>query len=145
MHASGPARCPGAGIGGLGHPNSYPNRNAMTEEVPMDGIQLVVAELLRGKPVVARWEDLEAVGTTPADWLYEVRDVASRADIKVKSSELTAVRMTAVFNAADEPAMEAVQDKVNTLLSGRKVREAMAEALAQDLGDGLAGSSEDEQ
>lgn len=104
----------------------------MTDELPGDGLRLVVAELLRGQPVVARWEDVEAVGATPDDWLDEVRDVARRAGIKISSTELINVRMTAVFNSAAVPAMETIQHMVNTLVSDRKVRAAMAEARAED-------------
>jgi hypothetical protein len=110
----------------------------MTEEVRGDGIQLVVAELLRAEPVVARWEDLEAVGTTVDDWLHEVRDVARRAGISVTSTDLTNVQMTVVLNSdAPAPDWETVQSKVNTRVSERKVRAAMAAALAE--------SPEDEQ
>jgi hypothetical protein len=104
----------------------------MTDALPGDGIKLVVADLLRGEPVVAPWEVLEAVGTTVDDWLYEVGDVARRAGITVTSTDLTNVQMTAVFNSdAPEPEWDAVQDKVNTLISERKVRAAMAKALAE--------------
>ncbi len=109
----------------------------MTDEVPNDGIQRVIAELLRGHPVVARWDDLEAVGTTSADWLHELRDVARRADVEVKSSELNTVRVTAVFNGADEPEMEIIQNLVNTLESARQVRAALAAARAESPDDEL--------
>lgn len=108
----------------------------MTDELPGDGIKLVVADLLRGEPVVAPWEVLEAVGTTVEDWLHEVREGARRAGITVTSTNLTSVQMTAVFNSdAPAPEWKAVQGRVNTLISERQVRAAMAEALAEPLED----------
>ncbi len=104
----------------------------MTDEPPGDGIKLVVADLLRGEPVVARWEVLEAVGTTVEDWLHEVRDVARRAGISVTSTNLTNVQMTAVFNSeAPAPEWDDIQNKVNTLVSERMVHAAIAEAQAE--------------
>lgn len=104
----------------------------MTDELPGDGIKLVVADLLRGEPVVAPWEVLEAAGTTVEDWLHEVRDVARCAGISVTSTDLTNVQMTAVLNSdAPAPDWDDVQNKVNTQLSERKVRAARAKALAE--------------
>jgi hypothetical protein len=105
----------------------------MTDELPQDGIKLVVAELLRGHPVVARWEDMEAAGTTPDDWLHEVRDVARRAGVEVESRPLVKVRMTAVLNKdAAAPPMGEIQAKIAQLDIDRKLREADAAALAED-------------
>lgn len=130
-HVIGPARRLDAGTGGPG-PRQLLTGTPMTDEQPGDGIKLVVAELLRGEPVVARWEVLEAVGTTVDDWLHEVRDVAARAGIRVTSTDLANVEMTAVFNSdVPAPDWEAVQNKVNTSVAERKVRAAMAKALAE--------------